>query len=81
MSKKKPKSNPCNCADQINEKLAESGVCLSSSLSVNFKTGMGTIIRPLLKVEWIDKPKRGRSLPVVTGRFCPVCGADNTEAK
>lgn len=77
MSKTKRRATPCKCAEQINEKLKPRGVRLSSEFSINFNTGKATVIHPLLKVEWLDKPKRGKRLPIVTGAYCPVCGKKN----
>jgi hypothetical protein len=49
-------------------------VAIDTKLAINFKTGRERDIGPFLKVHWIDKPKRGKRLPLVTTRCCPWCG-------
>ena len=72
MSKQKTKG--CKCFDQVNEQLKPDGMCLESALQIDFKSGKATMAGPFLFVKWIDKPKRGKKLPLITCAFCPMCG-------
>ena len=73
MAKKKP-SEACKCRDAVDAELKNIGVKLESALQVNFSTGKGSMAGPFLLVKWIDKPKRGKRLPLITCAYCPMCG-------
>lgn len=62
------------CLGLAQKSLEKIGIALDRSLSVNFTTGKARMIGPFLKVHWLGKPKRGKSLPSVMPMFCPWCG-------
>ena len=74
MREKSVRSKRCKCLAECQKELAKMGVRFETGLSVNFKTGKGTIVGPFLKVEWVDKPKRRTKLPTVMCTYCPTCG-------
>lgn len=65
----------CDCLNQVNEQLADSGVRLQTCLEMDFGKGEASIRGPLLAVEWIGKKRR--KLPTVMCSFCPICGRKN----
>ena len=70
----KRKSRGCKCLSAAQDGLAEHGCQFSTGLAVNFTAGRGEIVGPILQVEWIDKPQRGKRLPSVLCAYCPFCG-------
>lgn len=64
----------CKCFKLTNEALAEQGVTLASAFQFNFNTGKATISGPFLSVKWIGGAKRGKSLPMISCTYCPICG-------
>jgi hypothetical protein len=69
----KKASAACKCVDQVNAKLAESGVKVTQHMRVNFTTGKGDMSGPCVEVHRFDKSKRAR-IPVVPCAYCPFCG-------
>lgn len=77
MAKKAAKS--CGCLKNVNKQLAERGAVIVQEQLINFKTGKMRMSNPTIRVQWLDKPKRGKSLPVLICSFCPVCGTKYPE--
>ncbi len=75
MAKKRTRKNAdCKCNATVNEQLIEHGVELDMGFQLNFSTGKANDSGPFITVRWIDKPKRGKSLPIMHCTFCPFCG-------
>lgn len=73
MAKKKVLER-CDCARQVNEKLALENAKLCHGLETNFTTGVVWVSPPYLKVEKKRSLRDGKKLPVVVCTFCPFCG-------
>lgn len=71
--KKTPKPS-CTCVTQVNAQLHDKGVRLSGQIAIDFVNRNSGVEWPLLRVEWSDKPVKGKKLPVLTCTFCPFCG-------
>lgn len=63
---------PCNCVEQVNEKLAGFNTKLSSCLSFSM-SDMTTSTELIIMTHKIDGKKRGAA-KTVTPSFCPFCG-------
>lgn len=60
----------CKCIQQVNSKLAERGVTLDLAFGVTSNKQ-----HMKLAVAWVGgKKPRGKSLPIVVGAYCPICG-------
>lgn len=62
----------CDCLEKVQEALKPKNCKLQTVLTMNFTTGRGSIVGPLLAVEKLDK-SRDR-LPTVFPTYCPFCG-------
>jgi hypothetical protein len=69
----------CKCHDVVNKKLAEGmGVEVEFPLMPFAKVDETPA---LLRVKWVGKKPRGKSLPTLTCTHCPFCGTRYEEAK
>lgn len=60
----------CNCAEEMDAKLAEHGGKLVRAIGLRGNT---LIARLLVSTQKTD-PKKRKPLPVVAASFCPFCG-------
>ena len=63
----------CNCANEVNEQLAERGANTRLAFAFQITKDMGLIDRLLVGVEKVDKAKRKPPMAVCAS-FCPFCG-------
>lgn len=70
--KKKAKSAPCKCVEQVDAKLAEFNTKLSRSLALDFSAGSASTHLSIATTK-IDPKKRG-SAKTVFVNYCPFCG-------
>lgn len=75
MAKKATKKTGCKCIDAADKQLREKvGATFKRCLTMDFNTMTPGLAGPFLAIEWVAKPKRGKSLPTVDCAFCPFCG-------
>lgn len=67
-------TQPCNCIDEVNAKLAEHNAQILLPMFV----GGGGPKRPFIETTKLDEKKRGKP-PALFATVCPFCGAKYPE--